>query len=467
MTAGGALQIGRTVPMVLAMLVVGFIAGRWGNRATLGSSVLLMSAGIALCSIAPSYGILFSALLLAGFGEGVIEGLATPFVQDLHPKEPGRYINLTHSFWSVGVLATVLLSGGLLSLGVSWRMLTGVVALIGALAAALILIPARNGAHAVVHKPLALKTVWAQARQILKFPRFWKFYAAMFFADIEKNDCYNRCARDGEEGRKRIERWHFSICSPTSPAGPSSTAVVKNRMECIKQKALAGFDPAGHSESYIQTELVNPIYAPVIRQPIRLLITKAGLPVLHGGGEFCLTFWSASHIRLNFDASAWAGGGGVACFALAMVIGRMASGYFVPQNGLRQLIFSAAVLGTLVCMLLPHSPNLWVFDGLLFLAGLATSPFWPSIQSHATQDMPNLDSTMLLILLSCAGVPGCGFFTYLMGALSNQSGSLTAAFYLIPASYALIAILIATIKTPIRAKTTTDACQINFNKPGK
>ena len=56
-------------------------------------------------------------------------------------------------------------------------------------------------------------------------------------------------------------------------------------MECIKQKALAGFDPAGHSESYIQTELVNPIYAPVIRQPIRLLITKAGLPVLHDVGR--------------------------------------------------------------------------------------------------------------------------------------------------------------------------------------
>jgi MFS family permease len=345
MTAGGALQIGRTVPMVLAMLVVGFIAGRWGNRATLGSSVLLMSAGIALCSIAPSYGILFSALLLAGFGEGVIEGLATPFVQDLHPKEPGRYINLTHSFWSVGVLATVLLSGGLLSLGVSWRMLTGVVALIGALAAALILIPARNGAHAVVHKPLALKTVWAQARQILKFPRFWKFYAAMFFA---------------------------------------------------------------------------------------------------GGGEFCLTFWSASHIRLNFDASAWAGGVGVACFALAMVIGRMASAYFVPQHGLRKLILIAAILGTLVCILLPLSPNLWVFDSLLFFAGLATAPFWPSIQSYATHGMPNLDSTMLLILLSCAGVPGCGVFTYLMGALSNHSGSLTHAFYLVPATYLLIALLIKT-----------------------
>jgi len=133
-----------------------------------------------------------------------------------------------------------------------------------------------------------------------------------------------------------------------------------------------------------------------------------------------------------------------------MVIGRMASGYFVPQNGLRKLILSAAIFGTIVCMLLPLSPNLWVFDGLLFLAGLATAPFWPSIQSYASHNMPKLDSTMLLILLSCAGVPGCGVFTYFMGAISNQSSSLTQAFYLVPAAYVLIAVLIFTDRAAVK-----------------
>jgi len=350
MTAGGALHLGRTIPMVLAMLAVGFIAGRWGNRVTLGSSVLLMSLGIALCAVAPGYGILFLALMLAGLGEGVIEGLATPFVQDLHPKEPGRYINLTHSFWSVGVLTTVLLAGCLLSIGVSWRTLTAVVALIGCGAAALILIPGRKGTQATAHTPLSLSEVWAHSLQIIKNQRFWRFYAAMFLA---------------------------------------------------------------------------------------------------GGGEFCLTFWSASHIRLHFGGAAWTGGVGVAFFALAMVIGRMASGYFVPQSGLRRLILSAAFFGTLVCILLPLSQNLWGFYGLLFLAGLATAPFWPSIQSHATDCMPKLDSTMLLILLSCAGVPGCGVFTYVMGVLGNQSGSLTQAFYLVPAAYALIAVLMLTDRSKV------------------
>ncbi len=345
MSAGGALHLGRTVAMVLAMLAVGFIAGRWGNRSTLGSSVLLMSAGIAACAIAPGYGILLFAMVLAGLGEGVIEGLATPFVQGLHPKEPGRYINLTHSFWSVGILATVLLSGWLLSAGVSWRTLTGVVALIGFLAGCMILIPGKQRTPAVAHNPLPPKAVLANAIHILKCARFWRYYAAMFLA---------------------------------------------------------------------------------------------------GGGEFCLTFWSASHIRLHYGGAAWTGGLGVALFALAMVIARMASGYFIPQSGLKRLVWVSAICGTAICLILPSSPNLWVFWGLLFLAGLATAPFWPSIQSHATEELPAMDSTMLLILLSCAGVPGCGAFTYLMGVMGNQSGSLTNAFYLVPAAYALIAVLIAT-----------------------
>ena len=49
----------------------------------------------------------------------------------------------------------------------------------------------------------------------------------------------------------------------------------------------------------------------------------------------------------------------------------------------------------------------------------------------------------ILILLSCAGVPGCGLFTYLMGVMGNRSGNLTTAFYLVPACYAILAILIA------------------------
>jgi MFS family permease len=84
MTAGGGLQVARTVSIIFTMLICGFLGGRFGKRITLGYSALAMGLGIGMCALAPSYSILFIAVMIAGLGEGVIEGLATPFTQDLH-----------------------------------------------------------------------------------------------------------------------------------------------------------------------------------------------------------------------------------------------------------------------------------------------------------------------------------------------------------------------------------------------
>lgn len=344
MTAGGALHLGRTIPMVAAMVLCGFAAGRWGKRRTLGASVLLMALGLALCAVAPIYGILLFALMLAGLGEGTIEGLGTPFVADLHLEEPGRYINFSHAFWSVGVFFTVLLSGVLLSLGVSWRLLVGGVAALALVPTLMLLLPARKGHEYPEHpEPLSWKTVGGHTLDIARRPRFWLFFAAMFVA---------------------------------------------------------------------------------------------------GGGEFCLTFWSASYIQLHFSGSAWAGGVGTACFAAGMIVGRTGAGYLVHQHHLRHLIVGSALVGAVVTLLFPVLTGLWVFFGLLFVAGLATAPFWPSVQSYSADRLPEAETTMLYILLSCAGVPGCGFFTWLMGYIGDRTGSLAEAFYLVPFCYAVLALLI-------------------------
>ena len=237
MGAGGALQLGRSIPMVFAMLFCGFAAGRWGKVPTLGVSILIMATGIMLASAAPVYGLLFLAVAIAGLGEGVIEGLATPVVQDLHEhEEPGRYINFAHSFWSIGVVVTVLAAGLLLSWGVSWRLillLAGVLALVPAL---LFLLPSRGARHPDKPEKLHWTTVWGHATTLMKQPRFWLFFAAM---------------------------------------------------------------------------------------------------VLAGGGEFCLTFWVSSFIRIDYAGSPWLGGLGTAVFAGGMIVGRMVSGFLVSQQRLR------------------------------------------------------------------------------------------------------------------------------------
>jgi len=344
MTAGGALHLGRTIAMVAALILCGFAAGRWGKRRTMGTAVTMMGLGIMLCAAAPIYGVLFTALMVAGLGEGAIEGLATPFVQDLHPKEPGRYINFTHSFWSVGVMATVLASGALISMGVSWRSVIMAVSLTALIAAAMLLLPESKGREYPEHpEPIHWKTIWGYAADIFRSRGFWLFFAAMFVA---------------------------------------------------------------------------------------------------GGGEFCLTFWCASFIQLNFMDAAWAGGVGTACFAAGMVLGRTCWGYLIRQDQLRSLIVWSAVGGTLVTVVFPIVTSLRALFGLLFLAGIATAPFWPSVQSYASDRLPRTDTTVLFILLSCAGVPGCGAFAWLMGYVGDHFGGLRSAFYLVPACYLILAAII-------------------------
>lgn len=344
MTAGGFLHLARTVSMVASMLLCAFWAGRWGKRPTFGVSVFVMALGIFLCAFAPHYGILLLALFIAGSGEGVIEGLATPFVQDLHLREAGRYINFSHSFWSVGVLTTVLLVGFLLSIGVNWRLLVGCTA-IPALSASLLLLWPAPPEKAYPEHPERFhrKEVAHKMKEVLNNGRFWLFYGAMFLA---------------------------------------------------------------------------------------------------GGGEFCLTFWTASYIQLHFLDAAWAGGLGTACFAGGMVLGRSGWGFLLHQSHLKSLILGSALAGFAITVFFPFVGNLWLFFGLLFLAGIATAPYWPSIQSYAVDCLPRLDSTSLLILLSCAGVPGCGFFTWLMGFMANRFG-LDRAFFLVPICYGLLGLLVA------------------------
>jgi fucose permease len=281
---------------------------------------------------------------MAGAGEGVVEGIATPFIQRLHPAESGRYINFTHSFWSVGVLVTVLGAGALLSAGVSWRLIVAAVGFMALVPALMLLLPSRKRAAYPEHpEPLHWKTVHDNIIQIVKIPRFWVFFAAMFLA---------------------------------------------------------------------------------------------------GGGEFCLTFWSASYIQLSFNPAPWAGGVGTAFFAAGMVIGRTGWGYLIKQHQLNKLIIYSAIGGTLTTLFFPVLDDMWLFFILLFFSGIATAPFWPSIQSFSGERLTHVDTTMLLILLSCAGIPGCGFFTWLMGYIGNNTGGLDKAFYLVPACYILIAALI-------------------------
>lgn len=341
---GGLLQVGRSLSMVASMLLCGFIAARIGKALTLGIGILLMALGILSSGFATGYLFLLIVLTIAGIGEGSVEGILTPFIQDQHEDdEPGRYINFSHGFWSVGILFTVLVAGWLLTNGVNWRYTVIATGTFGFVAALMFLLPDRKGKLKPGTQGESFHDVWNHTKKIFCNKRFWLFFAAIFFA---------------------------------------------------------------------------------------------------GGGEYCLTFWIASYIKLVLpNASMFLAGLGTACFAGGMILGRLGPGYLVRQHQIPDMLLIMGIAATVLCLPFPFLNAPWLCFVLLFLMGVATGPFWPSIQSYCAEKLPYLDATMIFVLLSCSGVPGCGFFTWFMGMVGDIAG-MRWSFFVTPLCFLLMSIVL-------------------------
>jgi len=164
------------------------------------------------------------------------------------------------------------------------------------------------------------------------------------------------------------------------------------------------------------------------------------------------TFWTASYVQLCYHDIPRAGGIGTACFAGGMIVGRIVSGHAVGQGGLLRLLLLSAAAGLGVSLFVPAVVSLGGLYVLLLVAGLTTACFWPSIQSYAA-DCLRMDNTMVFILLSCAGIPGCGFSAWLMGWIGDQAG-LRAAFLVVPVMFTALGVLLAVDATRDRRVQT-------------
>ena len=182
MAAGGVLHTVRSSFMLITLLLCGLVGAKFGKRISIGVSLLLCGCGIVACTFSTAYWMLIPCLIFAGLGEGVCEGLLTPFVQDLHPKSPERYVNFSHSFWSVGIVAAVVGVGGLLTLGASWRTVLFVSGMLTVGAGILFLWKENpQKRYPESGQALDLKLLYDQSLQIVKEPHFWLCSLAMFF----------------------------------------------------------------------------------------------------------------------------------------------------------------------------------------------------------------------------------------------------------------------------------------------
>ena len=176
LASGGALHLVSRVVMVVSMLLAGAASKRFGKNAVLSFSILLIAAGLTICGTAGDYLFLIVALVVTGLGSGFFESLATGFIQDQHAgKDAGRYINITHSFWPLGILLTGLGAGAWLQCGWSWQLLLFTLA--GLLLIPVILFRLKSGASAGNPVP---EFKWKEFCLPLKNPRFILFLAALF-----------------------------------------------------------------------------------------------------------------------------------------------------------------------------------------------------------------------------------------------------------------------------------------------
>ena len=349
---GGGMEAVRAGFLLAILLASGAAAARFGKRLPLALGAFVLAGGLFAYALAPSYAVALAAMVLVGLGGGILEALINPLVQDAHPGDSGRYLNVVNAFFSIGVLASVLVIGDLLTRGVSWRLLVAGVGALGVVSGVLFLAVVRSDRPAR-HRQTAAGNpgpgpvrvgAWHHARDILREPLFWLYSVAIF-------------------------------CG--------------------------------------------------------------------GGAEGGLTFWSASYIQLDFNALARAGGFGTAAFAGGMVLGRLLSGRFVPQGRLPALIVGSAVTGVAASLAAFAVGSLAGLFAVLFAAGLTIACFWPSIQSHAASVM-SVDSTMLFILLSCAGIPGFGLTAWGMGLIAEAAG-LRMSLLVIPVllGFLVLAMLVA------------------------
>lgn len=119
-------QLGRIGAVTFAglcfgILLIGPLADRLGTRLFAVGGNIVLAGGLALLGFAPNYELVLAASFIMGLGAGCIDMILSPIVSALQPHRRTVAMNLLHSFYCTGAVATILISSLALRFDVSWR----------------------------------------------------------------------------------------------------------------------------------------------------------------------------------------------------------------------------------------------------------------------------------------------------------------------------------------------------------
>lgn len=100
----GTLFLLMTLGILAGSLVFGPLVDRYGHKGILLAATVLIFAGLEGIAFAPSLGLLRTAIVVIGFGGGIINGGTNALVADISSGERGANLNLLGVFFGVGAV---------------------------------------------------------------------------------------------------------------------------------------------------------------------------------------------------------------------------------------------------------------------------------------------------------------------------------------------------------------------------
>jgi MFS family permease len=98
-----------------------------GMRNLLYLACGLHIVGIIAFIFAPSYTILYMSMLVAGFGNGLVEAVINPLAATLYPDEKTHKLNVLHAWWPGGLIIGGVLAILMNQFALSWQTKMGII----------------------------------------------------------------------------------------------------------------------------------------------------------------------------------------------------------------------------------------------------------------------------------------------------------------------------------------------------
>lgn len=118
---GGNILFGEYLGFLIATLITGILADRFGLKSVILLAGLFLGIGVSGYSAFSSASLLFASIFIVGMGLGSLELGPNAIIVSLHQERKGLYLNLMSVLHGLGSLLAPLFAGWLLSRDISWR----------------------------------------------------------------------------------------------------------------------------------------------------------------------------------------------------------------------------------------------------------------------------------------------------------------------------------------------------------